>query len=97
MAKLREALIHDLHPTQITVGMIEVHDKKKHLAALSAAEQKAFMQAHPIPAVVGPAGSCSSPITTIWDAPRSKRASPAAFSRWRRTCPTMRSMHSGPR
>ena len=56
MAKLREALIHDLHPTQITVGMIEVHDKKKHLAALSAAEQKAFMQAHPIPAVVGPAG-----------------------------------------
>jgi len=56
MAKIREALIHELHPTQITVGMIEVHDKKKHLASLSTAEQQAFMQAHPIPAVLGPGG-----------------------------------------
>ncbi len=56
MPKIQEALIHDLHPTQLTVGMIEVQDKKKHLASLSAKEQQAFMQAHPIPAVTGPGG-----------------------------------------
>lgn len=56
MSKIREALIHQLHPTQLTVGMIEVQDKKKHLASLNAKEQQAFMQAHPIPAVDGPGG-----------------------------------------
>lgn len=56
MPKVRESLIHDLHPTQLTVGMIEVLDKKKHLASLKAAEQRDFLQAHPIPAVDGPGG-----------------------------------------
>jgi hypothetical protein len=56
MPKIREFLIHELHPTQLTVGMIEVLDKKKHLVSLTQKEQQAFMQAHPIPAVVGPAG-----------------------------------------
>jgi len=56
MAKIRESLIHDLHPTQLTVGMIEVRDKKKHLMSLKPADQQAFMQAHPIPAVDGPGG-----------------------------------------
>jgi hypothetical protein len=37
--------------------MIEVHDKKKHLASLKPAAQREFMQAHAIPAVKGPAGS----------------------------------------
>jgi hypothetical protein len=56
MPKLHESPIHDLRPTQLTVGMIEVQDKKTHLAAMTAADQTAFMQAHPIPAVMGPGG-----------------------------------------
>lgn len=57
MPKLHESPLHDLRPTQLTVGMIEVQDKKAHLAALAAADQAAFMQAHPIPAVIGPGGA----------------------------------------
>ncbi|QOT75100.1 ParB-like protein [Cupriavidus basilensis] len=56
MSSVRESLIHELHPTQLTVGMIEVQDKKKHLASLKPAEQREFLQAHPIPAVSGPGG-----------------------------------------
>lgn len=56
MPTIQKAEIHKLHPTQLTVGMIEVADKKKHLLALKPHEQEAFMEAHPIPAVVGPAG-----------------------------------------
>jgi len=56
VSKIHESPIHKLHPTQLTVGMIEVHDKKKHLASLKPTEQRDFMQAHSIPAVVGPEG-----------------------------------------
>jgi len=56
MPKIQESLIHALHPTQLTVGMIEVKDKKTHLASLTPKEQLAFMEAHPIPAVEGPGG-----------------------------------------
>ncbi|MGO9444744.1 MAG: ParB-like protein [Thiobacillaceae bacterium] len=56
MPKIQESMIHALHPTQLTVGMIEVADKRKHLAALRPPDQRSFMQAHPIPAVIGPAG-----------------------------------------
>jgi hypothetical protein len=56
MAKLHEVEIHRLRPTQITVGMIEVHDKRDRLAALKKHEQRDFMAAHPIPAVWGPDG-----------------------------------------
>lgn len=55
MATICEAPIQKLHPTQLTVGMIEVHDKKKHLASLKPGEQVEFMRAHPIPAILGPA------------------------------------------
>jgi len=56
MAKLHEVEIHRLRPTQITVGMIEVHDKREKLLALKPHEQQELMQAHPIPAVWGPDG-----------------------------------------
>ena len=36
--------------------MIVVRDKNKHLAQLSPAQQQDFLQAHPIPAVLGPKG-----------------------------------------
>jgi hypothetical protein len=56
MSTIHESLIHKLHPTQLTVGMIEVRDKQKHLESLKSGEQRDFMRAHPIPAVFGPEG-----------------------------------------
>ena len=55
MAKLQHAQIKSLCPTQLTVGMIEVAAKKKRLAALSAKDQAAYLDAHPMPVVIGPA------------------------------------------
>jgi hypothetical protein len=51
-----EAALSELHPTQLTAGMIEVHDKRHELKKLSSQEQRAFMKSNPIPAVVGPGG-----------------------------------------
>lgn len=52
--KLKRAPIASLHPTQLTVGMIEVEHKRKRLAALSMKAREEFLAAHPVPAVVGP-------------------------------------------
>jgi hypothetical protein len=57
MPKTQEASLRDLHPTQLTVGMIVVQDKKKHLEALSAAARQGFMRDHLMPAVIGPQGT----------------------------------------
>jgi hypothetical protein len=54
--KIQEASIQNLHPTQLTVGMIEVGDKKKHLASMKPQEQQDFMKSRPMPAVIGPKG-----------------------------------------
>jgi hypothetical protein len=54
MSKRHEVEIHRLHPTQMTVGMIEVGDKRDKLASLGKHELRDFMAAHPIPAVWGP-------------------------------------------
>ena len=56
MAKTQEASLKDLHPTQLTVGLIVVQDKKKHLAGMSQGDRQSFMKAHPMPAVIGPQG-----------------------------------------
>ena len=56
MAKLHEVEIHRLRPTQITVGMIEVRDKRDKLLSLKKSEQQEFLEAHAIPAVWGPDG-----------------------------------------
>lgn len=56
MPRIQESILHDLRPTQLTVGMIEVLDKKKHLTSLKPREQRDFMKAHPMPAVIGPKG-----------------------------------------
>jgi hypothetical protein len=56
MPKLHEVAIHRLRPTQITVGFIEVHDKRLRLEAMKKHEQQDFLQAHAIPAVWGPDG-----------------------------------------
>lgn len=54
MAKLHRVEIHRLRPTQITVGMIEVEDKRTKLEQLDKEEQQKFLSDRPIPAVWGP-------------------------------------------
>jgi hypothetical protein len=56
VSKLHEVEIHRLRPTQITVGLIEVHDKRVKLEGMKNHEQRDFLAAHPIPAVWGPDG-----------------------------------------
>jgi hypothetical protein len=56
MSKLHQVKIHCLRPTQITVGLIEVHDKRTKLEGMKNSEQQEFLQAHPIPGVWGPDG-----------------------------------------
>jgi hypothetical protein len=54
MSKLQQAPIKSLCPTQLTIGFIEVEKKRKHLSALSAGQQRDFLEAHPMPVVIGP-------------------------------------------
>jgi hypothetical protein len=54
MAKLKRALVKSLYPTQLTVGMLEVEVKRNHLLKLSPDEREAFLEAHPMPTVIGP-------------------------------------------
>jgi hypothetical protein len=56
MSKVQEAALQGLHPTQLTVGMAVVQDKRKHLEGMKPADRQDFMKAHPMPAVVGPQG-----------------------------------------
>jgi len=57
MPKIKECVIAKLSPTQITVGMIEVADKVKHLKALKPGECVEFMRGHAMPAVIGLQGN----------------------------------------
>jgi hypothetical protein len=54
MSKLKRALVKSLYPTQLTVGMLEVEVKRNRLMKLSPEEREAFLEAHPMPAVIGP-------------------------------------------
>jgi hypothetical protein len=54
MPNLHAVKVHALRPTQITVGMIEVCDKMRELAAMKSHQQHEFLEAHPMPAVQGP-------------------------------------------
>jgi hypothetical protein len=56
MAQQHQAQLHRLHPTQITIGLIEVHVKRKALEVLSKRQQRDFLAAHMIPAIFGPDG-----------------------------------------
>ncbi|MEX3936453.1 ParB-like protein [Paraburkholderia phymatum] len=54
MGKLHEVEVRRLHPTQITVGMIEVREKRDELSRLREPHLHDFLRAHPVPAVEGP-------------------------------------------
>jgi hypothetical protein len=53
VSKIHESEIAKLHPTQITVGMIEVHEKRKELEKLGHHHLRDHLYRHPIPAVIG--------------------------------------------
>lgn len=56
MAKIHEIAVDDLRPTQITVGLVEVHDKMKRLKELRDRPHhlKEFVAEHAIPVIAGP-------------------------------------------
>ena len=51
---LHHATILDLRPTQISVGMREVEDKRHRWREKGAAKEKEFLQNHVVPVVTGP-------------------------------------------
>ena len=53
---LHPIAIADLRPTQITVGMHEVRQKRERWRKLSAEKGDSFLGAHMIPTVIGPKG-----------------------------------------
>jgi hypothetical protein len=54
--RFKRASIKALCPTQLTVGLIEVEVKRRRLEALSPVDRESFLEAHPMPVVIGPAG-----------------------------------------
>jgi hypothetical protein len=56
MPLLKPAPILDLKPTQITVGLHEVEEKRKRIRSMKAASEDAFLGHHMIPTVLGPKG-----------------------------------------
>ena len=54
MSNLERCKVEHLHPTQLTVGMIEVHDKRRHLRHLGHDERRDYLREHAIPVVRGP-------------------------------------------
>jgi hypothetical protein len=55
--KINEVRIDKLFPTQLTVGFIEVKEKEKKLHSMTASNQKEFLRANPVPAVIGMGGN----------------------------------------
>jgi hypothetical protein len=53
MRKRVKLEINLLHPTQVTVGMLEVEEKRKHFQSLSGDDLKRAIKALPMPAVLG--------------------------------------------
>ena len=53
---LIEVSLSDIRPTQVTVGYIEVQEKRKEWESLAKGERKKLIDAHWFPSVLGPAG-----------------------------------------
>jgi hypothetical protein len=48
--------LHDLKPTQVTVGFAEVNEKREQWYALEKRERQRLIQSHWFPSVIGPGG-----------------------------------------
>jgi hypothetical protein len=46
--------VQDLRPTQVTVGMREVTEKRAEWEALSKQDREKYLEGHVVPAVLGP-------------------------------------------
>jgi len=57
MGKILRLQLQQIHPTQVTAGMLEVEEKRNHFASLSADELKRALKAAPIPVVLGRDGA----------------------------------------
>ncbi len=51
-----EASIHDLHPTQLTLGLAEVRKRAKMMRGLAPGDLKSLLASKPVPHVLGPEG-----------------------------------------
>jgi hypothetical protein len=56
MAKIQDTAVRQLLPTQLTVGMIEVREKARHLTSLKSKVLQELLTDHPMPVVTGPGG-----------------------------------------
>src|SRR5450755_2906715 len=56
MPKIQEMAVRQLLPTQLTVGMIEVREKTKHLASLKPKPLQEYLADRAMPVVSGPGG-----------------------------------------
>jgi hypothetical protein len=56
VSRIHECEIDQLRPTQITVGMFEVNEKRKHLEELGHHRLRDHLAERPIPAVIGTRG-----------------------------------------
>ncbi len=56
MPKIQETAVRQLLPTQLTVGMIEVREKTKHLASLKPKPLQEYLADRAMPVVSGPGG-----------------------------------------
>src|SRR5450631_1629473 len=56
MPKIQQSDLRQLLPTQLTIGLIEVRDKTRHLRELAPEDQQEFLEQHPMPVVIGPGG-----------------------------------------
>jgi hypothetical protein len=55
-SRFKRAPIKVLRPTQLTIGLLEVEVKRKRLESLSPDDRETFLEAHPMPVVIGPKG-----------------------------------------
>jgi hypothetical protein len=53
MGKILRLELQQIHPTQVTAGMLEVEEKRNHFASLSTDELKRALKAAPVPVVLG--------------------------------------------
>jgi hypothetical protein len=57
MRKILRLELQQIHPTQVTAGMLEVEEKRKHFASLAANQLKRALKEEPIPVVPGHDGA----------------------------------------
>ena len=79
---LKPVAIADLRPTQMTVGIREVKEKRKRWSDESKKKGADFLGRHMIPVVLGPKDRPTSSIITTWREPCMTKASKMYWLPW---------------